>query len=370
MATLFDYLAWRGDLSFKQSPFNPVDNVIFSQLSYLPLDGIVPSHDEKEEISVCHAAELFKEKLEKNTDDIKSSVMFKDDPLLIETLASSQRFGNCKLFGYVNHIDSAYEIQFSALCVDTGDDSCFVVYRGTDLSFVGWKEDFNMGFKEVIPSQIASVKYLEKMYPRLKVPLRVGGHSKGGNLAVYAAANCDKKIQKNITVIYSNDAPGFHENFIKSEGFLAIKDRIRAFVPHESIVGMFFERGSDYTVIKSSKSGILQHELFSWEVAYNDMIHVEDITSGSRFVDKTLKDWISALDNEKREQFINALYSILCSTEVKSIAELEKSWFKSSGLMLKSFHCFDEDTKKFLRTIVGNLFNAARRNIDTLFKPN
>ena len=365
MANLFDYLAWRGDLDFEKSPFNPVDNIIFSQLSYLPFDGIVPGPDEKDGISIRLAASIFNEKLENNTSHIKSSVMFKEDPLLINTLASSSRFGDCRLLGYVNHIDTVREIQFSAYCVYTGDDSCFIVFRGTDFTFVGWKEDFNMSFNDSVPAQLEAVEYLKKMALRFKGPLRVGGHSKGGNLAVYAAANCGEKVQKRITEIYSNDAPGFHESVISGAGFVKIRDRVHSFIPQSSVVGMLLEHGCDYSVIKSSKIGLLQHELYSWEVTRNDMVHVDEVTVGSRFVDKTLRTWIAALNDKDREKFINALFSILSASRAKSIPELEKNWLKAAGRMLKSLGNTDESTRHLLRKTLAELFNAARRNIDT-----
>ena len=365
MANLFDYLKWRGDLEFSKSPLNPTDSVILCQLSYLPLDGIVPGPGEKNGISISLASNMIMEKL-KSASDPKPRLMYKDDPQLLNTLASSDRFGKCRLFGYVNHIDTDREVQFSAVCVYTNDGCCFIVFRGTDLSFVGWKEDFNMSFKEVIPAQIEAANYLKMMASMIKGPLRLGGHSKGGNLAIYAAANCRKRIQKRIREIYSNDAPGFHKNVIESEGFTAIRDRIRSYIPQDSVVGMLLEHGYDYTVIKSSQAGLLQHDMYSWEMTHNNMVHVDSVTLGSRFVDKTLRGWIDSLDIEQRKQFFDALFSIINSSEAKSLPELE---FKAVSRIIKSLGSIDEPTRNLINKTLGELFNAARRNIDTLLKP-
>jgi len=333
MADLFEYLAWRGDLDFSQSPLNSVDSLIFSQLSYLPFDGIVPSPGEKGSISINYAAELFKEKLNMNKySSEKLTLLFKKDPELIEVLASSKRFGSCKLSGYVNLIDDVREIQFSAICISTGEGFSFVAYRGTDLNIVGWKEDFNMSFVDAIPAQIEAVNYLEKMACGLKGRLCIGGHSKGGNLAVYAAAYCKKQIQKRITDIYSYDSPGFRKKVLSSEGFAVIKNRIHSYIPQSSVVGMFFEHGCEQKIVKSVQFGLLQHELYSWEVTYNDLFFVDDVTLGSRFVDKTVKEWIAGQDKDQREQFLNALYSIVEDSEVKSLQEFETSWFKAPAV--------------------------------------
>jgi len=364
---MFDYIKWRGDVDFNTLPFNPVDNIIFSQLSYLTLDGIVPGPDEKDGISIDLAVRIFDEKI-KSPQGIKLTSFFKEDPDLIRALANSKRFGNCHLFGYVNKFDEDRELQFSAICIFTSDRHCFVAFRGTDVSLIGWKEDFNMCFKKEIPSQAEAVKYLEKMSPLIKLPLRIGGHSKGGNLAIYAASNCNKNIRNNITDIYSNDSPGFHEYVIKSPGFEAVKDKIHSFVPQSSIIGMFLEHGCDYSVIKSNEAGLMQHSLYSWEVTHNDLVRAEKSTLSSQYINKTLREWINSLDNERREQFIEALYEIISAAEVKSITDLEKSWFTSVGKVLKSLRAADESKRKLIRQTLKELFQAAGKNFEKYLK--
>jgi len=298
---------------------------------------------------------------------IKLSSIFKEDPQLIRDLSSSKRFGNCQLFGFVNHVNEDSEIQFSALCIDIGDGSSFVAFRGTDTSLVGWKEDFNMSFKETIPSQLEAVNYLEKMAAMINGPLRLGGHSKGGNLAIYAASYCEKKIKHRITDIYSNDAPGFHGKVISSAGYAEIKSRIHFYIPQSSIIGMFLEHGTEYKVIKSSETGLMQHSLYTWEVTHNDLIYADEVTSSSLFVDKTVRDWLSALDNDQRERFIDAVYQILNNSDVKSLGDLESSWLVSVGRIIKSIGNTDEATRKLILKTISELFFSAGRNIDTLF---
>jgi hypothetical protein len=369
MANVFDYLHWRGDLDFVQSPFNPVDNIIFSQLAYLPLDRIVPGPDEKNGISLGLTAEVFTERL-RHDSSLRQALIFREDPAFISALGTAQRFRDCELRGFVNQIDVSREKQFAALSVITGDGSAFIAYRGTDASLVGWKEDFNMSFSDVVPAQLDAVSYLEQMAHEmrgpLRGPLRVGGHSKGGNLAVYASAFCNTKTGRRITAIYSNDAPGFHRRIIESEGFQQIKDRICSFVPQSSVIGMLLEHGEEYTVIKSSEAGLMQHDLYSWEVTHNDMVRLDRVSQESRFVDKTLREWISALDYEHRQQFTGALYTILNAAQVTSFTELSADWFKSAGLMLQSLKNIDEPTRNLMGKTLGALFRAARNNIDIL----
>jgi len=367
MANIFDYIKWRGDLDFNASPFNPVDSIILSQLSYLTLDSIVPGPEDKDSVSVALAVRIYEEKIN-SAEGLKLTSVFKEDPELIRALGASERFGNCHLFGFVNKFDAGREIQFSALCVYTGDGSCYIAFRGTDASLIGWKEDFNMSFREVIPSQLEAGYYLEKMSPLINGSLRVGGHSKGGNLAIYAASTCGKHVQKRITDIYANDSPGFHENFLSHSGYAAVKDRIRIYVPQSSVIGMLLNHKGDHTVIKSSQSGIMQHNLYSWEVAHNDLIRAEKTTTSSRFINKTLREWLNNVDSEQREDFIEALYHILTAAEVSSFQELEKSWFEAVGKLFKSLGQIDESKRKIIRNTLKELFICAGRNIETFIK--
>jgi hypothetical protein len=367
MTNIFDYLSWRGDLTFEHSPFNPVDNVILSQLTYLAWDGIVPGPDEETEITLAQAAEIYTKKLADNA--LNGPVIFKEDPFFINVLSRTDRFKNCKLYDYVNQVDIVQEKQFSALCINLGT-STFIAYRGTDVSVVGWKEDFKMSFSAAIPAQIEAVSYLEKAAGKTTGPLLLGGHSKGGNLAIYAASSCAKAIQDRITVIYSNDAPGFHSLFFESDGFREVCQRIYSFVPQTSVIGLLFEHENDYSVIKSTQKGIFQHDQYTWEVTHNDMVRVDSVDQGSRFINKTLREWIRSLDDEHIRVFSDTLFGVLNNAEIKSFTEFGEDWFKAAGRIIQSYGNVDPDTKKNVGKVLSALFKAATNNINTLLPEN
>ncbi|GHT69584.1 hypothetical protein FACS1894110_19330 [Spirochaetia bacterium] len=366
MANIFDYIIWRGDLSFSQAPFNPADNIILTHLSYLPFDGIVPSPDEKNTITIAEAARRIAAVLKRKPKAFDDVLICREDPDLLGALGACERYKRLKLAAYVNQIDLKQEKQFSALTIMTGDGSSLIAYRGTDNTLVGWKEDFNMSFSTAIPAQLEAVSYLEKMAGRIRGSLRLGGHSKGGNLAVYAAAFCNKKIRPRITAIYSNDAPGFNREVILSPGYRAIKEKIHAFVPQSSIIGMLFEHDDDYTVVKSTQTGIMQHDVYSWEVSHNDVIRLETRTQESHFVDRTLKEWIGGMNREQRQRFTDALYDILSSTDAKSLPDLTTKWFKNVGLMIQTYKDIDDSTRDIISQTISALFKSARNNIYTL----
>jgi hypothetical protein len=366
MANIFDYIAWRGDLSFRKSPFNPVDNIILTHAAYFPFDGIVPGPEEKGCITVAEAAKQAAAILERDSKAFGDRLIFKDDPALLAALGASERYGGLKLAGFVNQIDLNAEKQFSALTILSCDKAALVSYRGTDNTIIGWKEDFNMSFSTPIPAQLEAVAYLERTAARFRSPLRVGGHSKGGNLAIYASAFCNARIRRRIKAVYSNDAPGFSRAVIASPGYRAISGRIQSFVPQSSVVGMLFEHEEDYTVVKSVQTGLMQHDVYSWQVTRDDVERLDRVTQGSRFLDRALKEWIGSLSREELRQFSDTLYSILLSTHADSLPKLSSRWLKNAGLMIQSFKDIDEPTRKLIRKALAALFRAATNNIATL----
>jgi hypothetical protein len=369
MAGIFDYINWRGDLSFQAAPFNPVDNIILTHIAYFPFDRIVPGPEENRGLSIGEAAKKIAAILKRKPAAFDEALVFRDDPALMAALGSSRRYGNLELRGYVNQIDREAEKQFSALCILGCGDSSLVSYRGTDNTIVGWKEDFNMSFSDAVPAQLEAVSYLEKTAPRIRGPLCLGGHSKGGNLAVYAAAFCGKKIRRRIRAVYSNDAPGFNRRVLESPGFQEIKGRILSFVPQSSIVGMLFEQPRDYTVVKSSQTGLMQHDVFSWEVGRDDLVRMQETSQGSAFMSRTLRDWIDGLDREQLRRFTDVLYEILLSTETDTLPKLGNDWLKSASLMIRTYQGIDGAAKKLIAQTISALFKAARNNLNLLLAP-
>jgi hypothetical protein len=366
MAGILDYLAWRGDLDFSRSPFNPVDSIILTHVSYFPFDHIVPGPEEKKGISLGAAAEGIFSNLKKNPGSLEDLLVFQDDPALLAAMGSSERYGSLELRSYVNQIDTEVEKQFSAICISGCGGMTLISYRGTDNTIIGWKEDFNMSYSPEIPAQREAVLYLERMASQIRGPLCLGGHSKGGNLAVYAAAFCKEPVRRRIRLVYSNDAPGFNRDFLESPGFLKIRDRIRSFVPQSSIVGMLFEHDENYTIVKSSQTGFMQHNVFSWEVTRDDVVRLKNMSQDSVFLNRTLRDWINGLDREQRRRFSDALYEILASVGTGSIRELGNDWLKTVSLMIQAYKDIDEPSKKIITQTIFALFKAARNNLTTL----
>lgn len=231
MANVLDYINWRGDLTFEQSPFNPVDNLILSCLSYVVMDGMVGGFDSANGVSVAEVAASF-EQLSKDEKNLRDP---KDETLLL-SMGKSRRFGHLQLFYYEQQIDHQAEKQFAAVTIALEKDVHYISYRGTDFSITGWKEDFNMTFRTGVPAQQEAVRYLKQVAQKTKGKLYIGGHSKGGNLGYLCSSVCRFKDTQRIVAVYNNDGPGFLEDVIDSAGYQAVYEKIQTFIPQTSLL--------------------------------------------------------------------------------------------------------------------------------------
>lgn len=354
MADIMEYLLWRGDITFDQSPFNDVDNLILSQIAYVNFDHIVPGIDDATSLSLEEASKLFHQMhSEKELEEDKSFIRLA--PLLLKRAATTKRFKDIRLTNYVSKLDYKEEKQFSALHYELSDQLSYVAFRGTDDTLLGWKEDFNMSFMEVVPSQIEAVTYLNTTLANTDKHYYVGGHSKGGNLAIYSVVNCNDTLSSKVLKIYNNDGPGFNSDMLNSENYKKVASKITTFIPQSSFIGILLEHEEDYTVIKSKQIGFMQHDAMSWEVLGPHFVTCEELSRGSQILDTAFKAWMAELSEDQREQFIDVLYNILETTGAKTLTDLSNSRLKKINQLIKSYNATDEATKAMLSKIVGQL---------------
>ena len=356
MANVCDYVKWRGDLNLEQSEFNEIDNLILSRFSYFPFDNIIK---ENEIVTIKELSERFKKQ-----DVSKLPILWKDDVDLFPLMGESKRYGEMNATKYVNKIDVEQEKQFSAITVLMPDNTIFVSYRGTDNTIVGWKEDLNMSFKSHIASQISAKKYLEMIageYPDKKI--RIGGHSKGGNIAVYAAIFVSNEIKDRIMNVYNNDGPGFCDDVIETPEYQEMIKKVHTYIPQSSVIGRLMDHREKYTVVESVQKGIMQHDLYSWEVLGKEFVTLEEVTNGSEFVDKTIKEWLENVEPAKREQVIDVVFDILNTTDAQTMKELKNNWFSSAKTMMASYKNIDKDTKDMIWQTLNELFKVAKDNV-------
>lgn len=352
MANVFDYIQWRGDLTFTQDPLNSVDALILSTLAYIQYGGRAVSEPATPIPLRAAAEEYFA------LEDYERRVRAKNDLELLRLAAASTRFGFTRLAMYRNLFIPEQETQFAAVTFLLDDGSLFLAFRGTDLSLVGWKEDFNMSFQQTVPAQRLAVQYVREVAAEYLAPMRIGGHSKGGNLAVFAAARSSPMVQERILEVYNNDGPGFTDYLMGDPGYVAMVPRIKTYVPQSSVIGMLLEHEEPYTVIRSSSVGVMQHDPYSWEVLGRDFIPMQEITPDSKFLDATIKTWFAQMTNQERNELVDVLFSLLGSGGVDNTQELFQP--KNIRAYFKTLSS-DENMRRVLSTEFQSLLEAARK---------
>ena len=341
---LFDYLNWRGDLSFESVPVGEVDSLIFSGLSYIDFsDSVGEDLGEKKPAVLLNATRSY---LKAQSGIIKSMglIIPREIITLLVRTSKTARFGLTRPFCHVNRVCDQEEIQFSATSFMLPGGDTFVAFRGTDDTLVGWKENFNMSFMQPVPAQTEALKYLERIASLTEGRLYVGGHSKGGNLAVYASVKASESVKARISAVYNHDGPGFDRDFIESADYDEMRDRIFTLVPQTSVVGMMLEHEERYTVVKSSSTGLLQHNPLSWAVMGGGFIKLDSIDEESRLIDSSLKAWLAEISPEERERFVDELYEALVSTNAKTLSDLNADKIK----IVKAWNAMDNELRSVL----------------------
>lgn len=355
---IFDYLDWRGDLSFARDSLNEVDSLILSVLAYLDLDGIAPACVTGTPVPLSVVGEKVKR------DGEVASILdtfFARVPDLLHKAANTVRFRDTGVHGYVNQVDFENTKQFSAVVFSLGQGDHFIAFRGTDDTLAGWKEDFQMSFMDEILSQKQAVTYLDDVAKSIGGPIYLGGHSKGGNLAVYAAAHAAPQVQDRIAAIYSNDGPGFRSDVIESPGYKIVLDRLDTFVPKSSCVGILLEHGEAYKVVSSSESGLMQHNPLSWEVRGRGFVYEKEITRACQNFDSTLRSWLHLLTAEQKALFVDALFDLLHASGAQTISELSKEKLAATQAIIKTLRHMEPSTRTLLGKTIAAFFKESRK---------
>lgn len=352
MANMQDYLAWRGDIPFSASPWNEIDALIAATFSYLDFHGIED-----------HRGWSLEEMLRLELLQTGNSAAFPNRRDVFEKMAASVRFRGTRVHHSISLTDGEIAMQFSAVCLDLPDGSTCVAFRGTDNTIVGWREDFDMAYQTRVPAQEAAALYLQRAAELSDRPLRLVGHSKGGNLAVYAASTVTGKIRKRIEGIWSFDGPGTNREMSRSDGFLSIRDRIRSFVPQTSIIGMLMDFYEPYTVVHSTASGISQHDPMSWQVYGPCFETVEDIDQTAKVTRETLHEWLQNSTPEQRADFVDTLFRLVDTTKATRMSDLLSEKWKSMLIMVGNRKEVNPETRRVFNRLMAQAVSLGFGNV-------
>lgn len=336
--------------TFEEEPFSEVDSLVLSWLSYLSFpESVIKRKKKKITIRDFFLAEHF--------EDMVYGVLSPQDTVsLLAAVAASPRFRDMALLDYEHFLDHETSTQFAAVTFQIQPEFYYVAYRGTDGTFIGWKEDLDLTLSAPIMAQSMAKAYMEQFVEKHPTGLfLVGGHSKGGNLAVYASAKAPEEVQERILRIYSHDGPGFVTSELQTKGFKRIRNKITKTIPQSSLIGLAFEQECDYKIVRSNAVSIMQHNPFTWEVQDGAFQLREELTPDAKHIYKRFNTWLSQFNEEERKTFIDAVFEILEETGVTDFAELGSDLKSSLPVMTKKFMSLDKEKRDFLLATIKNL---------------
>lgn len=356
---LFDYLKWRNDVSLRAAPFNEIDNVLLSYLAYADFGELL--HEPKRHVSIETCLKRFCEK--HDMAEVRESKHFIERaPLLLEEMVRGARFRGTKVVHFREVFDKEKVQQFAALVFLLPDGTKYVSFRGTDLSITGWKEDFLMSFTAETEGAKEAVSYLNEVAACVEGDLILGGHSKGGNFAMFAAAFAEDAVKERILKVYNNDGPGFREEIVRSAAYRELLPKITNIVPQTSIIGRLLSNEAAHTVVKSTAAGIFQHDVTTWEVTKDKFVRAEP-DAFSDFVEKSLGTWLETMDDEARKSLVETVFSMIEMTEAETFAEFGENLFKNTGLIMKGLGRLPKEKRSELTAALGGLAEAGRATV-------
>lgn len=360
MGTINDYVTQHQDKTFEAFPLNEADKMCLNELGYFCFEELDASIDVTKDVLVQEVFRPYstgEKTLDRNFLATKSRID------LLKTVAESDRFADLHVSYYVNDVDEEYERQFAAMVFSLPQlDYRQLVFRGTDDTLIGWKEDFKLSYVREIPAHRSSLKYLEEILSENAGSFTLSGHSKGGNLALYAAANVRPDLRSQITQIYMLDSPGLNEADLAKEGYRAIRDKVRVIRPEESIVGVMLYNDIEPVIVQSQGVGIMQHALTNWQMdaETGQWLIAEHPTELSRNLEKTFKQWTDDLSSQELKLLFDTLFDTLMSSGITSINDLavNREFVSKLSAILISFYSIGAE-KKFLLAKSAKLFLGA-----------
>ena len=356
MANLNSYLVSHGGKKIGLfHPYNEIDALVLARFSYLPFHRIKLEKDETIGSACVKLSETLTVK----------DFCWPDDFEFVENLKNSRRFSKKRISDYVKSNSKALEKQFSAITIHLSPVKMYLSFFGTDNILTAWKEDFNLAFMDHVPAQTEAKKYLDSLSKKyLMKKIFLGGHSKGGNLAIYASITAPDALQKRIKKIYNYDGPGLRKGTMALDtGSEHVSGKIVSIIPQDSIIGRLFEHNETVKVIKSSAKNLYQHDIYSWQISGNRFVKSKS-TKASDLVDKTITGWLETASKEERKIFINSLFEALGNAEVNGPLEIKSKWLKVMTNILKTYVKLPKENKKAILEVwkkLGASFLKARK---------
>ena len=354
MPNINNYVAKYKNISFRRRGLTPLDIMAVNELSYVALGEVVS--EEFDFKKACRIKDILYYYMEHESELKTNNILFPAKRVkLLKLMASSRRYADVQLCGCKEDIDYLKERQFCATVIKVPGIKTFISFRGTDDNVISWKEDFKMSYMSKIPAQKLACKYLEEALDNLSGSFILTGHSKGGNLAIYSAANTNEAFRGRIEGIYTYDAPGVHTSVLKSEGYKAIRSKVVAYVPEDTVVGALLEKDVETVVVKSKLFGVMQHMVYNWQIKGHDLQKLKSRTTGSILFERALKQWMCNYSEEELKIICDVAFDLFADINVISFMDFKDEFYKKVSDLIKAATAIDEKNSKLVVEALSDL---------------
>jgi hypothetical protein len=367
MPNIFDYLSWRADVPFSASPFNEVDDLILAELIYTDFAGVVP--EDGGDLSLREVRDRFFARHNRTEIEARTAHSYTARaPFLMDAMLKGARFAEARLCAYEAVTDKDAAAQFAAVTVLLPDGTACAAFRGTDGTVVGWKEDLILSYRSDTPGQLRAVDYLTRIARLTDRPLRACGHSKGGNLAVYAASFVPPAVQDRLFTVRSHDGPGFRDEVRLRDGYRRIQPKCLSIVPDTSVIGMLLDCDCARKVIKSSAARLVQHDGFTWECGPTAFLPAELSRTGA-YLEKTVDNWVAKQDDATLRSLVDSLFTVFEATGEETFHSMTENKLRTAELMMAAFRSLPREKQRELLSATGKIVTSTGETARDLLTP-
>lgn len=349
-----EYLRECRNISMRERPFSLTDAMFLCNVTYIDLKGLVP---EDGSLVTLGQIDRIMDKKRVFSNPQYGSMYLE----MFELMKDSERYGTMQMGYFREVVDRSEEMQFGAMTFFLETGQLFVGFRGTDGSWLGWKEDFNYAYRETMPSQTLGLEYLYEVAASTSQDMYVGGHSKGGTIAVYAASSADEAVQDRILKVLSIDGIGFRKGFFEQPGFKRIEEKVFKVVPEESLIGRIFEIEPNYRIVRSFETGMVQHDFMNWMIEDDDLVYLDEFPKKKNKGSVKFNNWLKKLTDEQIRNFVETLFEVIGAARVEYIDSLfiePKKYIKP--LLKKLFSINGKRRRSFYLTVLKYLTARGR----------
>jgi hypothetical protein len=328
--TIFDYIEYYKDYSFVEKKFNMMDALIYSIISYVPVDNLRENSSLKA--------------LNNITSNIKGTGTMSNLAIdVIGRICNSTRYKNVRLYSLVKEYND--QIEFGAITFRDYNYT-FIGFQGSIGTISGWKENLYIALDFPTLSQDRSAKYIKDVIRFTDRHIYIGGHSKGGNLALASLLLIPKRLSKRVVKVYNFDGPGFKDEELASDKFKLLQNKMVNILPDGSMVGILLNHNT-YNFVRSKSVSIDKHFPNNWIVFGEFFVKTEENKS-SKALNNKIDSGLSKLSYEERKIFIDTLFELIKNKKITSLKDFSKLDIDDIKGIISNMKNLSSDKKKML----------------------